>query len=119
MVVAECAYSVCPVALARPPRGPVGVVSAEIEGADPCPTCGRKLDGVTSINRPNEPVAPTAGDVTVCAYCGAVLRFTAALGFETVSDDEVATFDPDTRWQLALARNACARLRESRKGPMP
>src|SRR4030095_4459654 len=44
-----------------------------------CPVCLGRLDAVTNIKmdtKPTKPVLPSAGDVTVCAYCKSVLQFT-------------------------------------------
>lgn len=42
-----------------------------------CPGCGRMLDGVDCLTDPGK--SPVRGDVTVCIYCGIVLRFDAKL----------------------------------------
>jgi len=39
-----------------------------------CPSCGKLLDGATGIDTNN---LPAPGDVSVCIYCAAVLRFNA------------------------------------------
>lgn len=44
-----------------------------------CPSCQRRLDAVTSAtvgDRPDTAPVPEPGDVTICAYCGAVLVMT-------------------------------------------
>jgi len=43
-----------------------------VDGAPPCPTCGRILDGYTSING-ERPIRP--GDFSVCAYCATPLAW--------------------------------------------
>ena len=52
-----------------------------------CPGCGRKLDAATEMG---ERGAPSAGDVSVCAYCGMLLVFTDAV---TVREMRPAEFD--------------------------
>jgi hypothetical protein len=44
----------------------------------PCPRCGQLLNGLThaSFNKPSPPGwVPKKGDFSICANCGAVLRF--------------------------------------------
>ena len=42
-----------------------------------CPHCGERLDGVTSQEElmGRSPVEPSDGDISICAYCGTLLRF--------------------------------------------
>jgi len=40
-----------------------------------CPACIREIDGATSAD--GKDAKPAAGDVSVCLYCGTLLRFIA------------------------------------------
>lgn len=56
-----------------------------------CPSCQRRLDAVTSAtigDKPETAPCPEPGDVTICAYCSAVLVFTAK-AFRLATQDEV------------------------------
>lgn len=50
-----------------------------------CPRCKKMLDGWTS---PEQEI-PSKGDVTVCAYCKAVLTFTSEMKLELASAETV------------------------------
>ena len=57
-----------------------------------CPGCGARLDARTEVVDASKP-APTPteqpGDVSVCFYCGEVLRFTAMLELEPISPEDL------------------------------
>lgn len=56
-----------------------------------CPSCHRRLDAVTSTTvgqRPKTAPVPRLGDITICAYCSAVLVVTAK-AFRLATQDEV------------------------------
>lgn len=80
-----------------------------------CPDCGTKLDGATVVVQPGEPEEsmPTAVDVTVCVYCGAILEFTAD-GFRHISPQTLEALTADERRALAVAQRAHAIWRRIR-----
>jgi len=51
-----------------------------------CPDCGHHLDAAANLKRDG---APRFGDVTVCIYCSAALRFCAGDQLQKISDDEL------------------------------
>lgn len=55
-----------------------------------CPTCDKSLDAATKINALTDEVVhePSAGDATICAYCGEIMEFG--------EDMELVILDPDT-----------------------
>jgi len=66
--------------------------------ASQCPGCRTMLDGCTVINDPDEEKLPKPGDLTVCMYCGSILRFTdgrmlAICTKEDLEDVEEETMD--------------------------
>jgi ribosomal protein S27E len=62
-----------------------------------CPVCRRVLDAATGVAlEPGAVAEPAAGDITCCAYCGAVLVFEAA-GFRLAATEDLAAVDPDLR----------------------
>jgi hypothetical protein len=54
-----------------------------------CPACGASFD---TVSAPVE-VRPSPGDYTVCAECGALARFDAALQVVPVGPDEPVPAD--------------------------
>lgn len=62
-----------------------------------CPICARILDAATGVAlEPGAVAEPAAGDITCCAYCGAVLVFEAS-GFRLAATEDLAAIDPDLR----------------------
>jgi hypothetical protein len=67
-----------------------------------CPSCSKLLDaasGVSDDSDRNE-MKPSEGDVTVCVYCGAVLRFRAGLKLELPTKKELAKLRKSPSWEL-------------------
>jgi hypothetical protein len=60
-----------------------------------CPGCGRRVDAATLITS-GEIRSPKAGDLTICAYCTAVLVFTTA-GFRFAVEADLDGIDPKMR----------------------
>jgi hypothetical protein len=58
--------------------------------ASACSSCGRTLDACTAASTDLEGTIPTAGKLTVCAYCGQLLVFTND-GLRAASVNELAT----------------------------
>ena len=65
----------------------------------PCPNCGATLSGnshagtvaedPSDIPAPGERVWPEVGDLTICAYCTACLRYGVRGRLETVPRDDI------------------------------
>ncbi len=53
-------------------------LSGRLPHAPTCPKCGKELDGYTALD---PGTAPKPGDVSLCFYCGALLKFTETLQF--------------------------------------
>ena len=60
-----------------------------------CPRCERSLDG--SMNTKPGGGGPGPDDLTVCAYCAAVLRYGAGLRLREVPIDELRREEHETR----------------------
>lgn len=62
---------------------------------NPCPFCGAVLDAASGVRSTHD--GPTAGDITVCAYCATILVFDDALDLRLPTASESAGFasDPD------------------------
>ncbi len=88
----------------------------------PCPGCGAHLEGATGVKigseageMPPAPV-PKEGDITICCYCGALLKYGPSLSVLKTSEEEerqvLATpyIGDLLRWRRALvAQRAVAR----------
>lgn len=62
-----------------------------------CPACRTRLDAATAISRGAAPAKkPRPGDLTICAYCSAVLVFTAA-GFRFAAETDLDGIRPELR----------------------
>ena len=64
-----------------------------------CPGCGAQLDGSTGVafDRPDEVPTPSAGDVSVCAYCGVFLEYQKDLTVALLPPETFATLPKDQR----------------------
>jgi hypothetical protein len=78
-----------------------------------CPKCQRVIDAATSIEGEYE---PRVGDVSVCAYCSALLEFVEPLPrCRLLSDAELCELDQDTRDGLLRALAISRALQASRR----
>ena len=69
-----------------------------------CPVCGAKSNAHEPIGN-TEAVAPQDGDVSMCVYCTAFLRFENNLsGLRLLTADEIADLDAHMRALLVRAR---------------
>jgi hypothetical protein len=78
-----------------------------------CPCCGERLDGAYDVTGGGH--APNPGDWTLCAYCGATLRFPAAddAPLEVIPDAVVASYEHQDE-EFAAARRAVLATRRHR-----
>lgn len=53
--------------------------------AQPCPSCDARIDAHTAAH---STASPKPGDVSVCLYCAAILRYGDDLTLELVPDPE-------------------------------
>ncbi|WP_395753360.1 hypothetical protein [Prosthecobacter sp.] len=67
----------------------------------PCPCCYAALEAATGITDTN--ALPQPGDVTLCMYCGAKLKFDAVMKMVPLSADQFQKLDPQTRHQLNVS----------------
>jgi hypothetical protein len=75
-----------------------------------CPSCGVKMAAATG-----GPGKPTAGAISLCVYCRAVLTFTADLQLRLLSNAEWAALPIDQRTELTRLREGLAVLARARK----
>jgi hypothetical protein len=75
-----------------------------------CPACAALLDGASGLGHDSSPMA---GDLTVCAYCRALLQYTEGLGLRLAPEEELS---PEERRQLEYLRTRLAELRPRIRG---
>lgn len=68
-----------------------------------CPVCSYEMDEATCVSHQGE--GPSAGDLSVCLHCGEVLQFNDILVLKTISDEELAFLDDQTKATLAKAKS--------------
>jgi len=69
----------------------------------PCARCGATLDRATPIERS---AVPKEGDISFCAYCGAIAAFDADGKRRILTLDEIRALPEEVRDQLATAEVA-------------
>jgi hypothetical protein len=69
-----------------------------------CPDCGKELNAITIIF--GKPVAPTPGDISICAYCASVLVFDADLKQRAARKEDLDQLDSETLNAIYKARRA-------------
>lgn len=79
-----------------------------------CPACGYVADAA-SVVPGHKDATPAAGDFSVCAECGAVRQFTAALGLRVPTPQEIKELDQDLRWLLGAAQRAIREYHRERR----
>lgn len=70
----------------------------------PCPACGKQVDAASLLGR-EAYVPPTEGDMTVCFYCSAPLRYDKYMKLHPLDPD---TLDPEA---AAALREAIDKVR--------
>jgi hypothetical protein len=72
-----------------------------------CPSCSAKLDGVTDFEGD---AVPSEGDITVCAYCQAVLVFGRELALRVACASDLESLDAEKKATLLRYRLAVIQL---------
>ena len=81
---------------------PLKPTSGSLPAPVACPDCGRDVGGFTGPS--GQGLRPSPGDVSVCVYCGAVLRFTDSLALRLATPWELGQLPGDVRARLAAMR---------------
>lgn len=77
-----------------------------------CPKCKAKLTGASD---PDGQAEPSAGSLSVCAYCGALLIFNHDLTMREATRDDLADLPLELAWKLGLIVGAVhLKLKEDR-----
>lgn len=71
-----------------------------------CPSCRSKLTGATGPK-----AAPKPGDLTVCAYCEALLQFAPGGTMKMLKDADVRALSPEERRGLYAALDVVRMIR--------
>lgn len=66
-----------------------------------CPICQTQLDHAMPVA--GVVASPEPGDATVCAKCGAMLKYGEGLGLEVLSDEELEKCEPSMKKVLLEA----------------
>lgn len=86
-----------------------------LRGAPKCPSCYAVLDTATGVG-PTPADKPSAGDLSVCLYCGAMLEFEAGcLGHALLSQAAFEALPADVRDLLRRVRTQVLALRDRRR----
>lgn len=78
-----------------------------------CPSCSKDLSGATAVD--GSDVAPRGGDITVCIYCSAALRFAADLSVLPLSKRELMALPYNERAEIVKARSFISWYNERKK----
>lgn len=80
-----------------------------------CPTCDHLLDAHRSVD---DDRTPAPGDLSLCAYCSAVLAFDEARPvFRLATAAELADLDVESRAALERAQHQVRRFQAARRSP--
>lgn len=78
----------------------------------PCPNCGAKLDGATSVGHDRAPRVDRT--LTICIYCSQMLILRAH-GFEKISLKLYSSLPPQQRRLLMRLAQVATQVRNQRK----
>lgn len=78
-----------------------------------CPSCGKKLDAASAADGSEK--RPSAGDVTLCMYCAAVLRFSPEMRPLLMTAEQLMKFDAQTAAELARCQAVIRSIIADRK----
>lgn len=62
-----------------------------------CPTCDKKLDAVSAEDGVE---SPQPGDITVCFYCGEILKFSNDMILEKLPQELFDSFEKDFKEEI-------------------
>lgn len=78
-----------------------------------CPNCGHIFDSASAVKIEE---APKDGDLSVCVYCAAFLKFNPDLSLSLLSDEEFVELSYDNRKTLNNVRISLIKQRENKDG---
>lgn len=67
-----------------------------------CPDCRELLDEVEALSE--EGTTPSPGDLTICAFCATVLKFTEGLQLQVAREADIASLPIEAKVGLVQAR---------------
>lgn len=68
-----------------------------------CPSCNKHLDAASGLT--DSDISPKEGDFSICAYCGAVLRFRQELTVELATEEDLDEIDDEGLMSLAIMQS--------------
>lgn len=80
-----------------------------------CPLCNKCLDCFTALEEGSD-AFPKPEDVTVCAYCGAILEYDLNLNLNFIKPDKLLEIDTATLWKAQQMRQNFLQMKTKRKG---
>lgn len=84
--------------------------TAHLKNAKPiCPSCDKLLDGFTGIDNN---ATPEPDDITICCYCGSILKFTEKLTVVEMSPLELDNLPKKDFYDIIDAQQAAAQFRD-------
>ena len=63
--------------------------------ADKCPKCGYFFDSATCVDETKGDIEPTAGDISLCVNCAAILEFDENLKLRMCDDKTINELDDE------------------------
>jgi len=73
-----------------------------------CPNCDHKLDASTDPNGSDDSL-PVAGDVSICMYCCAVIRYQDDLSLKEIDENDIAEIGVDFYDQVMQVKSSLTR----------
>lgn len=90
-------------------------MSIQIKKKITCPKCGKKLDGATSGDNPDEEIMPQKYDLSICLYCVAVLQYEEDLSLRELSDDELGKLPSEAFAEIMMVKASVVQFKEEHK----
>lgn len=75
----------------------IEMIQGELDTQAKCPACQKKADGFTSVGHDCK---PKHGDLSVCYYCGEMLRYQEDLSLKKLTNKEFSLLDVTLRDML-------------------
>ena len=84
-------------------------ITGQLKTKPVCPKCETLLDGFTGVDNTN---SPESGDITICAYCTTILKFTDNMGVDIMTAKELDEIPKEELYLIVDAQKAAAKFRD-------
>lgn len=81
---------------------------AHVTKKNDCPICKHSLDRASYVDTGDTEVSPTSGDITICAYCSALLVFTDDLGVRIAKPEDTKALSNEHLERIRVIQSAVA-----------